>query len=214
MVSVRLFCLSAHPKRESKAQSVKGLPARDAREFCWRKQFSTQSKLPCAFDGQSRSPNIPKTKGRIGSLFKVEGKVSPSIAWLYRNYTFCVGFIAVYSRRIRLRNICRFGKIEAQTSRPASYHGGMYSDCGKRPAEVVGHRPKPKNWRNNRVTVTVRQCGRDIVCNLSAATVFYFSKKFYITGQKLSCSGGLMTAEKSWESFSKWQNILPVWQLK
>lgn len=33
MVSVRLFCLSAHPKRESKAQSVKGLPARDAREF-------------------------------------------------------------------------------------------------------------------------------------------------------------------------------------
>ncbi|HIW04837.1 MAG TPA: hypothetical protein H9690_02275 [Firmicutes bacterium] len=33
IVSVRLFCLSAPPKRESKAQAVKGLPARDAREF-------------------------------------------------------------------------------------------------------------------------------------------------------------------------------------
>ena len=34
IVSVRLFCLSARPKRESEARSVKGLPARDAREFC------------------------------------------------------------------------------------------------------------------------------------------------------------------------------------
>lgn len=48
----------------------------------------------------------------------------------------------------------------------------MFSDCGNSAAEVVARR------RNNRVTVTVRQDGREIVCPLSAVTVFLFSGIF------------------------------------
>ena len=45
----------------------------------------------------------------------------------------------------------------------------------------------------NRVTVTVRQSGREIVCTLSAVTVFFcFLGEIFITGQKLSCLRGLM----------------------
>ena len=56
------------------------------------------------------------------------------------------GFVGVYSRQLLLKNAGECGRMKAQTSRgSASYHGGMYSDCGKKPAGVVGHRPKPKN---------------------------------------------------------------------
>lgn len=56
------------------------------------------------------------------------------------------GFVGVYSRQLLLKNAGECGKMKAQTSRTAaSYHGGMYSDCGKKPAGVVGLRPKPKN---------------------------------------------------------------------
>jgi len=50
------------------------------------------------------------------------------------------GFVGVYSRQLLLKNAGKCGRMKAQTSRTAaSYHGGMYSDCGKKPAGVVGH---------------------------------------------------------------------------
>ena len=59
-----------------------------------------------------------------------------------------------------------------------------FSDCGKKPAEVVGHRPKPKKGRNNRVTVTVRQGWTSISfgLRLMVAVFFVFSRKFVARG--------------------------------
>lgn len=48
----------------------------------------------------------------------------------------------------------------------------IFFDCGKKPAEVIWKQPM-----KNRVTVTVRQDGREIVCTLSAVTVFFVFQK-------------------------------------
>ena len=53
-------------------------------------------------------------------------------------------------------------------------HGLTFTDCGNSAAE------SSRKTTKNRVTVTVGQDGREIVCTLSAVTVFfYFSGIFY-----------------------------------
>ena len=76
--------------------------------------------------------------------------------------------------------------MKAQTSGDALYHGLTFTDCGNSAAE------SSRKTTKNRVTVTVRQDGREIVCTLSAVTVFFIFREFFITGQKLSCLRGLM----------------------
>ena len=139
-ISVRSY-LSAHPKTGRARRSLsKVCPQGTHRNFVEGSRFPHNQNCCAPLTDKAALPPYQSRKVR-----KCPEKVTKCAVCFGFGDLSC-GFVGVYSRQLLLKNAWECGRIKAQTSRgSASHHGGMYSDCGKKPAGVVGHRPKPKN---------------------------------------------------------------------
>ncbi len=140
IISVRSY-LSAHLKKgEQGAVCQRFAPTGTRRNFVEAAIFPHNQNCCAPLTDNAALPPSPSRK-----VQKCPEKVTKCAVCFGFGDLSC-GFVGVYSRQSLLKNAWECGRIKAQTSRTAaSYHGGMYSDCGKKPAGVVGHRPKPKN---------------------------------------------------------------------